>query len=208
MKQSFLSTWRDHRDTRAKEVKKETDHSIAELKARIETETVEREAENVITKRIYASNYRNKHKDTINKQRRLNEQEPVGAYKKAARRAKYKKQRWDITFDNWFHVWNSCPKVFDDSTNTYKHAWQMRGGGNLQKHTQMRRRDTNLGWIVSNVEIMYRNQSIPDHGIVALWDYQRDAPSIPEWELRPHSGSDSSKAGELRKKLDENKADK
>lgn len=127
-------------------------------------------------RRIYAATYRNKHKEEINARRRMQEQEPLGAYKKARRRAKYKHQEWNISFDNWFNVWNSCPKVFDDSVDVYRHAWTMRSG-NLQEGTQMRRLDTNKGWQVGNVAIYYRNQRIPEHGIVAPWDFLNEKPA-------------------------------
>jgi hypothetical protein len=174
----FLNKWREQRDTRLLEEQEEVPATSSERP---------RGAQKVApskNRKIYAANYRNKHKDRINQQRRDKEQEPLGAYKKARRRAKYKGQHWDISFDNWFQVWNSCPKIFDDSMGLYRHAWQMRSG-DIQKGTQMRRIDADRGWIATNVEIIYRNQPIPAHGIVALWDYKRDKPSIPEECLRP-----------------------
>jgi len=171
-----LDRWRINRDTR--EVGVPTPKETGDKEERTEVE----KAPTAGDRRIYASNYRNKHKAHINKQRRAQEQEPLGAYKKARRRAKYKKQQWDISFDNWFQVWNACPKIFDDGLGIYQYAWQMRSG-DIQKGTQMRRKDTNLGWTARNAEIVYRNQPIPVHGIVALWDYKRDEPTVPEWKL-------------------------
>lgn len=135
------------------------------------------------TKRVYNNTYRNKNKKRINASRRVYEQTPLGAYKKCKRRAQSKKQRWDISFENWVQVWNSCPKIWDDELAEYRLAWTMRGN-DIQRNTQMRRKDVSKGWIVSNVEIIYRNQTIPEHGILAEWDWKTNAPSetfnIPE----------------------------
>jgi len=166
---SFIDDWRKRTiDTR--EVQDDGGVSPKDVPKLPSTPT-----KDVSTRRIYAANYRNKHKERINQQRRDQEQEPLGAYKKARRRAKYKKQKWDISFENWFHVWNSCPKIYDDEMGIYRHAWQMRSG-DLQKGTQMRRIDPDKGWMVTNVEIVYRNQPVPAHGVVALWDYKRGKP--------------------------------
>lgn len=128
-----------------------------------------------LTKRIYAANYRNKHKERINAQRRLLEQEPEGAFKKARRKALYKKIPWELSYENWWNVWASCPKVYDEERGTYRQAWAMRSH-DIQRGTQMRRVDTDKGWMVSNVHIVYRNQPIPAHGIVAPWDFRNDRP--------------------------------
>ena len=173
----FLDKWRVNRDTReGTGIERATDGRQTGAKEPVSSADlkVSRTPSNE-DRRIYAANYRNKNKAAINAQRRAQEQEPMGAYKKARRRARYKKQPWDISFDNWFHVWNSCPKIYDDMEGMYRHAWSMRSG-DIQKGTQMRRLDTNKGWQVGNVEIVYRNQSIPAHGVVALWDYREDKP--------------------------------
>lgn len=138
-----------------------------------------RTTEERLTKRIYAANYRNKHKERINAQRRLLEQEPVGAYKKARRKAIYKKIPWEISYENWWNVWASCPKIFDDERGVYRQAWAMRSN-DIQRGTQMRRINPDKGWYVSNVQIVYRNQPIPEHGIVAPWDFRNDR---PEYEV-------------------------
>ena len=172
----FLDKWRVSRDTREAEGKQERGKEDSDHEAQVDKPGgIGKDGEEAISKRIYQATYRNKNKDAINARRRDQEQEPVGAYKKARRRAKYKKQAWDITFDNWMNVWNSCPKVFDDSIEIYQHAWQMRSG-DIQKGTQMRRLDTNKGWQVGNVAIYYRNQRVPEHGIVAPWDYTTNSP--------------------------------
>jgi hypothetical protein len=52
--------------------------------------------------------------------------------------------------------------------------------GDIQKGTQLRRKDPHRAWLVSNVEIIYRNQPIPAHGIVSPWDFKRGKPVLPK----------------------------
>jgi hypothetical protein len=170
----FLDKWKVSRDTR-----RIVEDEPARTRGDEGTEeAVPTAGESKITesRRIYQATYRNKNKASINAQRRMQEQEPVGSYKKARRRAKYKGQAWNISFENWYNVWNSCPRIFDDSLDIYQHAWQMRSG-DIQKGTQMRRLDTNKGWQVGNVAIYYRNQRVPEHGIVAPWDFKLEKPA-------------------------------
>jgi hypothetical protein len=177
MSTNFLDKWRIGNDTRRTMGVHGEESDGEGVQAEETTGSVRgTKGPNDVDRRIYAATYRNKHKEEINARRREQEQEPLGAYKKARRRAKYKHQAWDISFDNWFNVWNSCPKVFDDSVDVYRHAWTMRSG-NLQEGTQMRRLDTNKGWQVGNVAIYYRNQRIPEHGIVAPWDFLNEKPA-------------------------------
>lgn len=126
-------------------------------------------------RRVYNNAYRTRNKDRLNAVRKRYDTTPKGAYNKARHRAIAKKQEWDISFKNWWQVWNACPKIYDDTMAQYRTAWEMRGS-NINENTQMRRRDLGKGWIVSNVEIIYRNQPIPEHGIVAPWDWDRGCP--------------------------------
>ena len=128
-------------------------------------------------KRVYNNAYRNKNRTRINAQRKRFDQTPQGAYNKCRRRATGKGQKWDISLENWVHVWSSCPKIYDDQVGEYRLAWSMRGN-DIQQNTQMRRKDVSKGWHVNNVEIIYRNQPIPAHGILPEWDWGRKEPSV------------------------------
>ena len=170
----FLERWR----LKQKIVLEELDDIEDDTREESDTTSAKTDGEDRISKedkRIYNNTYRNKNKTKINRARRLYEQTPTGAYNKSKRRARSKKQEWTISLTNWVNVWSSCPKVYDDSTGTYRLAWTMRGG-DIQKNTQMRRKDVSKGWMVGNVEIVYRNQPIPAHGILAPWDWKRNKP--------------------------------
>lgn len=166
----FLDDWRQDRKNEPIIVEEEVHKEVRKEVREHKTSKVDR-----AVKRIYDSTYRNKNKVRINAQRRQRDQKPLGAYNKARRRAKGKGQYWDLSFDNWLHVWTSCPKIFDDSVGIYRMAWTMRGG-DIQRNTQMRRKDLSKGWVVSNVEIIYRNQPVPEHGILAEWDWKTNSP--------------------------------
>ena len=130
------------------------------------------------TRRSYANTYRNKNKERINRLRRERDKEPRGAFNKARRRARGKGQKWNLTFDNWYQAWLACPQIFDDSVGYHRLAWDMRSG-DIQKGTQLRRKDPHKPWQVTNIEIIYRNQPIPAHGIVSPWDFKRGKPVLP-----------------------------
>ena len=132
----------------------------------------------VYVRRSYDATYRNKHKARINMQRRERDAEPINVYKKSKRRAKERKQDWALSYPNWKTVWDACPRIWCDRNGMYKYAWDMRSG-NTQLGTQLRRKDPYKAWIVSNIEIIYRNQPIPAHGIVSPWDFKRDKPVLP-----------------------------
>jgi len=149
---------------------------IAEDAADEHTEAVIKE---IYTKRSYANTYRNKNKERINKMRRMRDATPKGVFNKAKGRAKQSKQRWNLEFTNWWHAWNASPKVYDDSAGVYRTAWEMRNG-DVQKGTQLRRIDTSKPWQVTNVHVVYRNQPIPEHGIIAPWDFKRSKPVLPK----------------------------
>lgn len=115
--------------------------------------------------------YYEKNKARLNKKRRAHLQSPTGQYQSCKKRAKKYGVEWSLTFDEWWNVWTSAPKVFDLDTKLLKPAYLVRGNNPI-KNTQMCRIDTSKGWEAGNVEIRYKLQPIPESGMVPDWSIE------------------------------------
>jgi hypothetical protein len=126
-------------------------------------------------RRVYNNSYYHRNKERLNAKRKAKRKTPRAIFKKCRRKASERKQAWTLTYEQWLAVWQACPKIFNDISGGYEFAWNMRGP-DVNKNTQMRRIDTRKGWTPSNVTIMYRNQIVPEHGILSPWDWKTNRP--------------------------------
>ena len=105
--------------------------------------------------------YYRRNKKELNRKRAIRDRQPQQVYKRTKRRAEGKGQRWEFDFPTWWEMWESAPKVVDETTGLKKSAWKMKGG-NPFKHTQMYRRDTEGPWQEDNCYIGYRDEELED----------------------------------------------
>lgn len=110
-------------------------------------------------RRIYEATYRNKNKAKLNRKRRLRDSAPPGAYRKAVRRAKYKKQPWNLTMEEWFGLWDEAPDVIDPDRGFLVRPWAVRGS-NPYRNSQMQRVDQDGPWEVGNAGITFAGRWI------------------------------------------------
>ena len=121
-----------------------------------------------IKRRKRQRRYYEKNRERLNRKRRGYLQSPKGQWTACKRRAAKAGQAWELSFEDWWELWTEAPKCFDLEANLLKPAYLLRGNNPI-KNTQMRRKDTSKGWTVDNVEIIYKNQPIPESGMVPDW---------------------------------------
>jgi hypothetical protein len=119
--------------------------------------------------------YYEKNKEALNRKRKAHQRSPRGQFQSAKRRAERAEQEWRLTFEEWLDVWTQAPKVFDNKAKLWKPAYLMRGNKPTEC-TQMCRLDTSRGWHLDNVEIRYKLQPIPKHGVLPDWDISNGRP--------------------------------
>lgn len=119
--------------------------------------------------------YYEKHKVRIRALRRLKRQIPQHAYKKAKRAAEYNKISWNLSYEEWFSLWENVPKVYDRDSGFFRTAYSLRGA-HVNKCTQMGRLSMDKGFELGNIVILYKNQPIPDSGVVGDWDMTNARP--------------------------------
>lgn len=133
------------------------------------------EVRKAAARRRASRNYYEKHKEELNRKRKALQRSPKGQWKSAKKRALDAGMEWSLTFEEWLDVWTSAPKVFDDKAKLWKPAYLMRGNKPTEC-TQMCRLDTSRGWHKDNVEIRYKLQPIPEHGVLPDWDISNGRP--------------------------------
>jgi hypothetical protein len=141
-------------------------------------------------RRRAARAYYHRNKKKLNARRKAYFQSPQGQFYSAKRRAQNAGAEWHMTFEEWWNVWTSAPKVFDLADKLHKPAYLMRGVSPI-KNTQMCRKDTSKGWSADNVEIRYKLQPIPDSGMVPDWSVDDGRPLT--WEEMEEANSEKAR---------------
>jgi hypothetical protein len=112
---------------------------------------------------IYDRRYRTKNRFELNRREREYSRTPKGAYAKARKKARERKQEWTFSFKTWWQVWTSAGEFEDpDRPGITRPAWELRGS-NPFKDCMMTRVDTSEGWSPCNVEIKQAPQDYERH---------------------------------------------
>lgn len=103
--------------------------------------------------------YHAKNREALNRARALRARLPQAVYRRSKHRAEERGQTWEFSFEEWWAMWESAPRVLDIKTGFTRSAWAMRGG-NFHHDTQMMRRDTTGPWNVTNCFIGIKGEPL------------------------------------------------
>lgn len=108
--------------------------------------------------------YYQKNKNKLAAVRTIKARRPIEVYRRARRRAHNKGQGWEFaSFDEWWDMWQSAPKVMDPDKGMLVEAWKMKGS-NPATSTQMGRRDLDGPWSRDNCFIHYKGRELNGRG--------------------------------------------
>ncbi len=105
-----------------------------------------------INRALAQKRYYEKNKARLNHKRAKYLRRPKPSYHRAKRKAERRGHVWELTFEEWWNVWATAPRVWNDEKAFKDTAWNLRGS-NHSSHTQMVRIDTAKGWTKDNVRI-------------------------------------------------------
>ncbi|PWG73659.1 hypothetical protein DF186_21915, partial [Enterococcus hirae] len=63
--------------------------------------------------KIYDARWRAKNKAKLNRKERIRDKTPSGAFQKARKKAKWRKQGWEVSFKKWWQMWEEAPEFED-----------------------------------------------------------------------------------------------
>lgn len=105
--------------------------------------------------------YYEKNKEHLNRLRVIRGRTPKNVYRKARKRAIERGQEWLFSFEEWWSMWSSAPRIKDPRDGFTKPAFECKGG-NYLTDTQMCRRDTDGPWSPENCFIALNGEELSD----------------------------------------------
>ena len=115
-----------------------------------ERELEDKELEQKINRALAQARYHRKNKARLNQARIKRLRWPKPTYERAKRRAERRGQVWDISFDDWWDMWQNAPRCWNPEKGFWDTAWNMRGG-NPRTDCQMTRKDTDGPFSADNL---------------------------------------------------------